>query len=104
MGFTFSVVARPPVQQPATCELSALELRDLEHPQTSVHGLPKAVGPGSGKDVTIIQLGGLPEAFAALKGGSVQAAVLPPPFSTEAMRQGMVQLMISTRVILSSSV
>ena len=28
----------------------------------------------------------------ALKGGSVQAAVLPPPFSTEAMRQGMVQL------------
>ena len=45
-----------------------------------------------GKDVTIIQLGGLPEAFAALKGGSVQAVVLPPPFSTEAIRQGMVQL------------
>jgi ABC-type nitrate/sulfonate/bicarbonate transport system substrate-binding protein len=42
--------------------------------------------------VTIIQLGGLPEAFTALKSGAVQAAVLPPPFSTEAMRQGMVQL------------
>src|SRR5204863_337901 len=44
------------------------------------------------KDVTIIQLGGLPEAFAALKADSVQAAVLPPPFSTEAKRLGMVEL------------
>jgi ABC-type nitrate/sulfonate/bicarbonate transport system substrate-binding protein len=44
------------------------------------------------KDVTIIQLGGYPEAFAGLKGDSVQAAVLAPPFSTEAKRLGMVEL------------
>ena len=46
------------------------------------------------KDVTIIQLGGgISDAFAALKGGAVQAAVLGPPFSTEAKRQGMVELL-----------
>jgi ABC-type nitrate/sulfonate/bicarbonate transport system substrate-binding protein len=37
-------------------------------------------------------MGGLPESLVALKGGSVQAAVLPPPFSTEAKRAGMVEL------------
>ena len=41
----------------------------------------------------MIQLGGYPEALAALKGDSVQAAVLAPPFSTEAKRLGMVELL-----------
>jgi len=39
-GFTFFVVARHRFSNQSTCEASALELRDLERPQTSVHGLP----------------------------------------------------------------
>ena len=92
-GFTFSVMARPPIQQP----------RDLRGKRIAVtrFGAPTDFGARTAlrqwglipvKDVTIIQLGGLPEAFAALKGDSVQAAVLPPPFSTEAKRLGMVEL------------
>jgi len=38
-------------------------------------------------------MGELPEAFAALKAGAVQAAAFTPPLSTDAKRQGMVELL-----------
>jgi NitT/TauT family transport system substrate-binding protein len=92
-GFTFSVVARPPVQQPVDLRGKRIGVTRFGAPTDFGARIAlKQWGLVPGKDVTIIQLGALPEAFAALKGGSVQAAVLPPPFSTEAMRQGMVQL------------
>jgi ABC-type nitrate/sulfonate/bicarbonate transport system substrate-binding protein len=92
-GFNFSVIARPPVQQPG----------DLRGKRIGVNRFGAGTDFGARialkrwglvpvKDVTIIQLGGYPEAFAALKGDSVQAAVLAPPFSTEAKRLGMVEL------------
>src|SRR5215471_7513764 len=92
-GFNFSVIARPPVQQPG----------DLRGKRIGVNRFGAGTDFGArlalkrwglvpAKDVTIIQLGGYPEAFAALKGDSVQAAVLAPPFSTEAKRLGMVEL------------
>ena len=93
-GFTFSIMARPPIQQPG-------DLRG-KHIGVTRFGAPTDFGSRIAlkrwglvpfKDVTIIQLGGLPEALVALKGGSVQAAVLPPPFSTEAKRLGMVELL-----------
>ena len=92
-GFTFSVVARPPVQQPADLRGKRVGVTRFGAPTDFGARIAlKQWGLVPGKDVTIIQLGGLPESFAALKGGSVQAVVLPPPFSTEAIRQGLVQL------------
>jgi ABC-type nitrate/sulfonate/bicarbonate transport system substrate-binding protein len=93
IGFNFSVIARPPVQQPG----------DLRGKRVGVNRFGAGTDFGARialkrwglvpvKDVTIIQLGGYPEAFVALKGDSVQAAVLAPPFSTEAKRLGMVEL------------
>jgi ABC-type nitrate/sulfonate/bicarbonate transport system substrate-binding protein len=92
-GFTFSILARPPIQQPG--DLRGKRIGVTRFGAANDFGARIALkrwGLVPLKDVTIIQLGGLPEAFAALKGGSVQAAVLPPPFSTEAKRQGMIEL------------
>src|SRR5262245_16899335 len=92
-GFNFSVIARPTIHQPG----------DLRGKRIGVNRFGAGTDFGARlalkqwglvpvKDVTIIQLGGYPEAFAGLKGDSVQAAVLAPPFSTEAKRLGMVEL------------
>jgi ABC-type nitrate/sulfonate/bicarbonate transport system substrate-binding protein len=83
-GFNYSVIARPSVHQPG----------DLRGKRFGVNRFGAGTDFGARialkrwglvpvKDVMMIQLGGYPEAFAALKGDSVQAAVLAPPFSTE---------------------
>src|SRR4030095_8584196 len=93
-GFNFSVIARPLIQQPG--ELRGKRIGVLRFGGGTDFGARLALkqwGLVPIKDVTIIQLGGYPEAFVALKGDSVQAAVLAPPFSTEAKRLGMVELL-----------
>src|SRR5262245_13455643 len=93
-GFNFAVIARPPFQQPG--ELRGKRIGVLRFGGGTDFGARLALkrwGLVPVKDVTIIQLGGYPEAFAALKGDSVQVAVLTPPFSTEAKRLGMVELL-----------
>jgi NitT/TauT family transport system substrate-binding protein len=92
-GFTFSVIARPPIQQPGDLRGKRIGVTRFGAPTDFGARIAlKRWGLLPVKDVTIIQLGGLPEAFLALKGGSVQAAILPPPFSTEAKRAGMIDL------------
>ena len=44
------------------------------------------------KDVTVIQAGGIPEAFAALQGGRVQGAMLSPPTTYKAEAVGLKRL------------
>jgi NitT/TauT family transport system substrate-binding protein len=93
-GFTFSVIARPPIHQPGELRGKRIAVTRFGAPTDfGARTALKRWGLIPAKDVTIIQLGGLPEAFAALKGDSVQAAILPPPFSTEAKRLGMVELL-----------
>jgi ABC-type nitrate/sulfonate/bicarbonate transport system substrate-binding protein len=92
-GFTFSVIARPPIQQPGDLRGKRIGVTRFGAPTDFGARIAlKRWGLVPIKDVTIIQMGGLPESLVALKGGSVQAAVLPPPFSTEAKRAGMVEL------------
>jgi sulfonate transport system substrate-binding protein len=92
-GFTFSVIARPPIQQPGDLRGKRIGVTRFGAPTDFGARIAlKRWGLVPVKDVTIIQMGGLPESLVALKGGSVQAAVLPPPFSTEAKRAGMVEL------------
>ena len=92
-GFNFSVIARPTIHQPG--DLRGKRIGISRFGAGTDFGARLALkqwGLVPVKDVTIIQLGGYPEAFAGLKGDSVQAAVLAPPFSTEAKRLGMVEL------------
>ena len=56
-------------------------------------GLLSRPGGLTSKDVEIIQTGGVGEALAALKAESIQATVFSPPFSTEAVRAGMTELL-----------
>ena len=92
-GFTFSIMARPPIQQPADLRGKRIGVTRFGAPTDfGARTALKRWGLMPVKDVTIIQMGGLPEALAALKGNAVQAAVMPPPFSTEAKRLGMVEL------------
>jgi NitT/TauT family transport system substrate-binding protein len=92
-GFNFSVIARPTIHQPG--DLRGKRIGITRFGASVDFGARLALkqwGLVPSKDVTIIQLGGYPEALAGLKGDSVQAAVLAPPFSTEAKRLGMVEL------------
>src|SRR5499425_2976642 len=92
-GFNFSVIARPAIHQPG--DLRGKRIGITRFGASVDFGARLALkqwGLAPVKDVTIIQLGGYPEAFAGLKGDYVQAAVLAPPFSTEAKRLGMVEL------------
>jgi ABC-type nitrate/sulfonate/bicarbonate transport system substrate-binding protein len=92
-GFNFSVIARPPIHQPGDLRGKRIGIsRFGAGTDFGARIALKQWGLVPVKDVTIIQLGGYPEAFAGLKGDSVQAAVLAPPFSTEAKRLGMVEL------------
>jgi NitT/TauT family transport system substrate-binding protein len=45
------------------------------------------------KDVTFLQIGGSSSRYAALEGGSIQAAMLVPPFNNFAKRRGFNQLL-----------
>jgi ABC-type nitrate/sulfonate/bicarbonate transport system substrate-binding protein len=68
-GFTFSIMARPPIQQPG--DLRGKRIGVTRFGAANDFGARIALkrwGLVPLKDVTIIQLGGLPEAFAALKG------------------------------------
>jgi NitT/TauT family transport system substrate-binding protein len=93
-GLTVSIVARPEITKP-----SDLKGKNMAVSRFGVIGdfatriALKRWGLTPFKDVGIIQMGGLPEAFAALKAGAVQAAAFTPPLSTDAKRQGMVELL-----------
>ena len=55
--------------------------------------LLKKWGLNPTSDVTIFQTGGMPEVFAALKGGSIQSGVMDTgPFTLQAQKEGLVRL------------
>lgn len=93
-GLTTAIMARAEIQQP-----SDLRGKRMGISRFGVIGdfatriALRRWGLTPFKDVSIIQMGGLPETFAALKAGAVHAAAFSPPLSTEAKRQGMVELL-----------
>ena len=98
-GFNFSVIARPSIHQPGDLRGKRIGVNRFGRADFSAR-LALSSGAGSGQDVTIIQLGGRPEAFARPQGDSVQAAVLAPPFPRRLNVWEWSGLLISTRVIL----
>jgi ABC-type nitrate/sulfonate/bicarbonate transport system substrate-binding protein len=92
--FPFSIMARPPILQPGDLRGKRLGVSRFGAPSDFGARIAlKQWGLMLIKDVAMIQLGGNPEAFAALKAGLVQAALLGPPFSTQAKREGMLELL-----------
>ena len=101
-GFTFSVIARPPIQQPGDLKGKRIGVTRFGAPTDFGARIAlKRWGLVPLKDVTIIQLGGLPEAFLALR-----AARCRPPSCHHLSPQrpsawGWSNFLISTRAILS---
>ncbi len=92
-AFAFSFLAQLPIQQPSDLRGKRIGITRFGTPPDFAARIAlKGWHLVPVKDVAIVQFGGQPETFAALKAGSVQGAVLGTPFSTEAKRQGMVEL------------
>ena len=93
-GLTTSILARPEIRQPSDLRGKLMGIsRFGVIGDFATRIALRRWGLTPFKDVTIIQMGGLPEVFAALKSGAVHAAAFSPPLSTEAKRQGMVELL-----------
>jgi NitT/TauT family transport system substrate-binding protein len=93
-GFFLFIMARPPIKQPG--DLRGKRIGITRFGTSFDFGARIALtrwGLVPVKDVAIIPLGGQPEIFAALKAGTVQAAIMGSPFSTDAKRQGMTELL-----------
>lgn len=93
-GLTTSILARPEIRQPGDLKGKRMGIsRFGVIGDFSTRIALRRWGLTPFKDVAIIQMGGLPETFAALKSGAIHAAAFTPPLSTEAKRQGMVELL-----------
>jgi len=89
----FSIMSRPEVRGPS-------DLRGKKVGVTRLGGSTdlaldfalKKWGLQRGRDVAVLQTGGMPESLAALHSGALQAAVLSPPSNIRAKKLGMREL------------
>jgi ABC-type nitrate/sulfonate/bicarbonate transport system substrate-binding protein len=92
-ALVFSIMSRPEIKQPA-------QLRGKKVGVTRLGGstdwaLDLALKPWGlerGRDLTVIQTGGMPEGLAALISGALDAVVLSPPSNFRAAKAGMHEL------------
>ena len=87
--FPYSLIAKPNIKKVE--DLKGTKLAISRFGSSSDAGLRVALqklGLNPDKDVTILQVGGQTERFAALKGGTVDGTVVIPPLSGAAQRLG----------------
>ena len=87
--FPYSLIVKPNIKRVE--DLKGTKLAISRFGSSSDAGLRVALqklGLNPDKDVTILQVGGQTERFAALKGGSVDGTVVIPPLSGAAQRLG----------------
>ena len=87
--FPYSLIVKPNIKKVA--DLKGTKLAISRFGSSSDAGLRVALqklGLNPDKDVTILQVGGQTERFAALKGGTVDGTVVIPPLSGAAQRLG----------------
>jgi len=88
--FTQSVMVKPEIKKPEDMVGKKFGVSRLG---TATHfALQTAIDSQGLKGVTILQLGGQPEAFAGLARGSVDGAVFSPPYNFQLKRQGYNEL------------
>src|SRR5205823_3047952 len=88
--FTQSVMVKPEIKKPedmAGKKIGVSRLGTVTH-----FALQTAIDGYGVKGVTILQMGGQPEAFAGLARGSVDGAVFSPPYNFQLKKQGYNEL------------
>jgi ABC-type nitrate/sulfonate/bicarbonate transport system substrate-binding protein len=88
--FTQSIMAKPEIKRP---EDMAGRKFGVSRLGTVTHFALQTLLDGYGiKNVTILQMGGQPEAYAGLSRGSVDGAVFSPPYNFQLKKQGFNEL------------
>lgn len=88
--FTQSVMVKPEIKRPedmANKKIGVSRLGTVTH-----FALQTALDGYGVKNVTILQMGGQPEAYAGLARGSVDGAVFSPPYNFQLKKQGYNEL------------
>ena len=90
----FEVWAAPTIRDPSQLKGTRMGVSRLGATSDFVgRYVLKKWGLKPGADVVIFQTGGIPEVFAALKGGSIQSGVIDTgPFTVQAQAEGFVRL------------
>lgn len=89
----FSIMSRPEIKQPATLKGKKVGITRLGgSTDWALDAALKQWGLERGRDITVIQTGGMPEGLAALISGALDAVVLSPPSNFRAAKSGMHEL------------
>jgi len=89
----FSIMSRPDIKQPPHLKGKKVGVTRLGgSTDWALDAALKHWGLERGRDVTVIQTGGMPEGLAALVSGALDAVVLSPPSNFKAAQSGMNEL------------
>src|SRR5262245_47037380 len=89
----FSIMSRPDIKQPAHLRGKKVGVtRRGGSTDWALDAALKQWGLERGRDITVIQTGGMPEGLAALTAGALDAVVLSPPSNFGAAKAGMQEL------------
>jgi len=92
-ALVFSIMSRPEIKQPANLKGKKVGVTRLGgSTDWALDAASKQWGLERGRDIVVIQTGGMPEGLAALLAGALDAVVLSPPSNFRAMKAGMHEL------------
>jgi ABC-type nitrate/sulfonate/bicarbonate transport system substrate-binding protein len=92
-ALVFSIMSRPDIKQPAQLRGKKVGVTRLGgSTDWALDAASKQWGLERGRDIVVIQTGGMPEGLAALASGALDAVVLSPPSNFRAMKAGMHEL------------
>jgi ABC-type nitrate/sulfonate/bicarbonate transport system substrate-binding protein len=92
-ALVFSIMSRPEIKQPAQLKAKKVGVTRLGgSTDWALDAALKQWGLERGRDLIVIQTGGMPEGLAALISGALDAVVLSPPSNFRAAKAGMHEL------------
>lgn len=92
-ALVFSIMSRPEIKQPAQLKAKKVGVTRLGgSTDWALDAALKQWGLERGRDLVVIQTGGMPEGLAALISGALDAVVLSPPSNFRAAKAGMHEL------------
>jgi ABC-type nitrate/sulfonate/bicarbonate transport system substrate-binding protein len=92
-ALVFSIMARPEIKQPANLRGKRIGVTRLGgSTDWALDAALKQWGLERGRDVVVVQTGGMPEGLAGLVSGGLDAVVLSPPSNFKAEKSGMREL------------
>lgn len=92
-SLVFSIMSRPEIKQPAQLKGKKVGVTRLGgSTDWALDAALKKWGLERGRDLIVIQTGGMPEGLAALISGALDAVVLSPPSNFRAAKAGMHEL------------